>query len=85
MVRITLWDRDAARIAEIEKNIKGAFNELKIKGEIIIMSEPPLLARTGIIHRVPVLEINGLQYSLKAGETMPQRDIVDLLAALKLS
>ena len=79
---ITLWDRDATRIADIEKNLRSAMKKLSMQGHIAIMSEPPLLNRMGLINRVPLLEINGMYWSLHVEETIPEADIIDLLTAL---
>lgn len=79
---ITLWDRDATRIADIEKNLRSAMKKLSMSGHVTIMSEPPLLNRMGVINRVPLLEINGMYWSLRADETIPESDILDLLTAL---
>lgn len=79
---ITLWDRDATRISEIERNLRSAMKKLAIKGHITIMSEPPLLNRMGVLHRVPLLKINGMYWSLHVEETIPEQDIIDLLTAL---
>ncbi len=81
-MNITLWDRDATRIADIEKNLRSAMKKLAIEGHITIMSEPPLLNRMGVINRVPLLEINGMYWSLHVEETIPESDIIDLLSAL---
>ena len=79
---ITLWDRDATRISDIERNLRSAMKKLAIEGHITIMSEPPLLNRMGVLHRVPLLEIDSMYWSLHVEETIPEKDIIDLLAAL---
>ena len=79
---ITIWDCDATRISDIERNLRSAMKKLSVEGHITIMSEPPLLNRMGVIHRVPLLEINGMYWSLHVEETIPEADIIDLLRAL---
>lgn len=62
VLNITLWDNDVPRIAEIKRNLHRALLRLGLRGRVRIMSEPPLLARMGMLNEVPVLEIGGLYW-----------------------
>ena len=84
MLRITIWDNDALRIAEIDKNLQSALDELKIKGLILSNSEPPLLARENLLGRLPVLEIAGNYWSRKAGRVFSKDECIQLLSKFKL-
>ena len=47
------------------------------------MSEPPLLARMGVLHRVPILEIDGVQWALVPNCTISEEDCRNLLKILE--
>jgi len=76
---ITIWDNNAARMAEIDHNIHLVLRELKLKGIVNSISEPPLLARENLLNRVPVLEIEEKYWSLKANTVIGQTEIKNLL------
>lgn len=59
-LKIVIWDISPDRIAQIDKNLYIALQNIGLKGVITCNSEPPSLMRAGVYHRVPVLEINGL-------------------------
>ena len=82
MVRITIWDTNAERIAEIDRNLHLAMQELGIKGATRSISEPPLLARESLLDRVPVLEIAGRHWSLTPNTTITQKLCRELLRML---
>lgn len=77
---ITLWDNDAPRIAQIERNLHQAMRNLGLQGQVDIMSEPPLLARMGMLNEVPVLEIGGLYWKREAGRVIGLKACESLLA-----
>lgn len=69
-LEITLWDNDIPRMAEIERNLHQAMRVLGLHGQVNFMSEPPLLARMGMLNEVPVLEIGGLYWKHGANRTI---------------
>jgi hypothetical protein len=83
MLQITIWDNDALRIAEIDRNLQSALSELKAKGLILSNSESPLLARENLIDRVPVLEIAGNYWSKKTGKVFSKAECLSLLSKFK--
>lgn len=84
MLQITIWDNDAQRIAEIDRNLHFSLAELKIQGLILSNSDPPLLARENLLDRLPVLEIAGNYWSKKAGEVFSKDECISLLSKFKL-
>lgn len=83
MLRITIWDNDALRIAEIDRNLQSALSELRIEGLILSNSEPTLLARENLLDRVPVLEIGGNYWSKKTGKAFSKAECHSLLSKFK--
>lgn len=82
-LRIIIWDHNADRIAAIDHNLHCALRKVGIRGEVFSMSEPPLLARKGLIHRVPVLEIGGMHWSLTPGEEISEAACEQLLSRFR--
>lgn len=80
---LILWDHNTERIAEISANIRKVMQEKGIEGTIRVMSEPPLLARMGVLHRVPILEIDGVQWALVPNCTISEEDCRNLLKILE--
>ena len=81
-MEIIIWDLDPNRIAEINRNLRMALKDAGIKATIAIMSEPPLISRMNLTHRVPLLEIGGNYWSLPPGEPITQRACTRLLRQL---
>lgn len=81
-LEIVIWDTDAERIAEIDRNLYSAFKELGIKGLVTCNAEPPSLARAGLMDRVPVLEIAGKYWSREPGKALSVDACVKLLEKL---
>ncbi|KIX12864.1 hypothetical protein [Dethiosulfatarculus sandiegensis] len=81
-LEIIIWDYNADRIAAIDHNLHSAMRKLNCQGRVKSMSEPPLLARTGVLPRVPVLEIDGMYWSLRPGEEIPETACEHLLARI---
>lgn len=81
-LEITIWDYDADRIAAIDRNLCRALQKHGRQGKVTCMSEPPLLVRVGVIHRVPLLEIGGMYWSLTPGEEISEAACDQLLAIL---
>ena len=84
---IVIWDIDAARINDIDRNLRQAMKELGLRGQVTSMSEPPLVARMGLLGKTPVLEINSLYWSLPQGEeiTLGQCRILLFTLAMRSS
>ncbi len=82
-MEISIWDIKPERIAEINKNLRAALYEAGMKANIMIMSEPPLVARMNLTEKVPLLEIDGMYWSLKPGETISQSACLALLNHIK--
>lgn len=80
---VTIWDHDVRRIYEIEKNLRNVLKSMNIQGQISIMSEPPLLARTGVLHQIPLLEIQGKFWGTTPGRSISEQDILALLNIIK--
>lgn len=80
MLTITIWDNDADRIAEIDRNLRKSLSGLKMQALILSNAEPPLLARENLLDRVPVLEIAGKYWSKKPGKAFTIQDCVQLLS-----
>mgnify|MGYP000922589503 CR=1 FL=1 len=76
---ITIWDNDSARIADIDVNLGNAMRRLGLKGLVRIMSEPPLLAREGLLNDVPVLEIQGRYWKIHPNRTITEEECLSLL------
>ncbi len=82
-INITIWDLQPARIHRIEQHLADALRDLQIKGNINSMSEPPLLSRMDMLHRIPALEIDGSLWTLSADREMSYELCFSLLARLK--
>ena len=83
-MQITIWDLNPNRIAEINKNLLMAIKDTGAKASITIMSEPPLIARMNLTHRVPLLEIDGNYWNLPPGEPITHKACVQLLQKIAL-
>lgn len=79
---ITVYDLVPERLAQIEENLKSAQKQLGIKGDVYLISEPPLISRMNIYHRIPVLEIDGQYWSKNFYETISEQDCVELLKTI---
>jgi hypothetical protein len=83
VLQIIIWDNDKQRIAEIDKNLHVALNELKLKALILSNSEPPSIARENLLNRLPVLEIEGRYWSMRPGSAFSKKDCISLLSRFK--
>ncbi len=81
--KITIWDNDPSRIAQIEQSLMLVMKDLGIKYEISSMSEPPLLSRMGLYGKTPALEINGNYWTWKIGEVIPEQKVKNLLVFIE--
>ena len=78
-IDICIWDNDSARIAEIDANLARALRSLGMRGNVRSMSEPPLLAREGLLNDVPALEIAGRYWKLRPNQTISEEACRSLL------
>lgn len=82
ILEITIWDLDPVRIADIRHNLALAFQDVGIRANIIVMSEPPLISRMQLLHRIPLLEIKGKYWELKRGYPISREACLSLLRQL---
>lgn len=76
---ITIWDNNAERIVEIERNLTVALHRLGMRGTVRSMSEPPLLGREGLLNDVPVLEIGENYWKLRPNQVITEEQCLSLL------
>ena len=79
MMHIVIWDIDAERISQIDKNLNRALNELGLRAVVASNAEPLSLERENLLPRLPVLEINGLYWSLTPGKVFSKEQCKSLL------
>ena len=79
MMRITIWDIDPERIAQIDKNLNMALIELGVRAVVASNADPLSLERENLLPRLPVLEINDLFWSLKPGRAFSKAQCKSLL------
>lgn len=80
---ITIWDTHAGRIAEIERNLLSAMKRVGVRVVVDSQSEPPMISRMNLLHRIPTLEVDGMFWTLEPGETISEESCVQLLTMLK--
>jgi len=80
--KITIWDVNANRIAEISENLLRAMQSVGSRYDLEIMSEPPLISRMGLLDRLPSFEVDGMYWTLKPGETVTQKEAEQLIRIL---
>ena len=80
--KITIWDVNAKRIAEISENLLRAMQSVGSRYDLEIMSEPPLVSRMGLLNRVPTFEVNGMYWTLRPGETVTQEEAEQFIRIL---
>ena len=83
MMHIVIWDIDAERISRIDKNLNRALNELGLRAVVASNAEPLSLERENLLPRLPVLEINGLYWSLTPGKVFSKEQCKSLLLRLR--
>lgn len=81
--KIVIWDTDARRATEISRNLGLAMRAAACRYDLEIMSEPPLVARAGLNGRLPVLEVDGMLWTWKVGEGIPEEAAAMLLRKLE--
>jgi thioredoxin 1 len=67
MEQIILWESRGEIIRACELAVHEALKELGLKAVVTVNSEPPLIGRHHLWERLPVLEIQGLHWSLRPG------------------
>lgn len=82
-MNIRILDIDARRIAEIDRSINLALREMRIDALVTSNSEPPSLAREGLIGKVPVLEIAGKYWSIPGKRAFTKEECIQLLTKLQ--
>lgn len=80
---VTIWDTHAPRIAETERNLLAAMKRAGVRVVVDSQSEPPMVSRMNLLHRVPTLEIDGMFWTLNPGEAISEEACVQLLTALR--
>lgn len=80
---ITIWDTHAGRIAQIERNLLAAMKRAGVRVVVDSQSEPPMVSRMNLLHRVPTLEVDGMFWTLEPGETISEESCLQLLTVLK--
>jgi len=85
MDKITIWEVNKEIISACEKALTEALKDLKLKKEIHINSEPPLISRHGLFGRLPVLEIQGRFWNLKPNCSFTKEQVIGLLKRLYLN
>lgn len=80
---ITIWDTHAGRIAEIERNLISAMKKAGVRVSVDSQSEPPMVSRMNLLHRVPTLEVDGMFWTLEPGQVISEESCVGLLTMLK--
>ena len=83
MMHIVIWDIDAERISQIDKNLNRALNELGLRAVVASNAEPLSLERENLLPRLPVLEINCLYWSLTPGKVFSKEQCKSLLRRLR--
>jgi hypothetical protein len=78
MQEIQIWESNVERIRACELAVYQALKELGLKGRVVVNSEPPLISRHQLWDRLPVLEIDGLRYSLHPGEAFTGEQLTRL-------
>lgn len=69
---ITLWDDNCQRLMEIEKNLRVVMRKMNIHATVQLNSELPLLKRSGVHGKTPILQINdGKFWTYRVDETIP--------------
>jgi len=75
MEQIILWESRGEIIRACELAVHEALKELGLKAVVTVNSEPPLIGRHHLWKRLPVLEIQGLHWSLRPGCAFRVRDL----------
>ena len=85
MEEIILWESNGETIRACEQAVSAALKELGLEAVLIVNSEPPLISRNQLWARLPVLEIRGLQWSLRPGCAFKTEDLKLLFSNIFLN
>ena len=84
MEEIILWESRGETIRACELAVYQALKALNLKARVTINSEPPLISRSQLWERLPVLEIRGLRWSLRPGQPFTAEQLTHLFARVFL-
>jgi hypothetical protein len=79
MQEIILWASDPQIIHPSLEAIQAALQALHIQAVVTVNMEPPLISRNQLWDRLPVIEINGLRWSLAPGRAFTSAQVTRLL------
>ncbi len=82
MEEILIWESNVERIRACETAVYQALKELGLKARVIVNSEPPLISRNQLWERLPVLEIQGLRWSLRPGHAFTAEQLTRLFGKI---
>lgn len=85
MEQIILWESHPARLLACQEAIQQALTNLGVRAVLIVQSEPPLISRNRLGDRLPVLEIQGVYWSLHPGKAFTAQEVSQLLRRLGIS
>ena len=83
IMRLTLYDVEAGRLMQCEKNLQQALREMGLQAAVTCISEPPFLAREQLLDRVPVVEYQDKRWSLTPGKIPGVEQLKTLLAIMQ--
>lgn len=84
MQKITLWDENSQRLMALESNLRLVMSAMRIRAEVQLNSEPPLLARNGINGKTPAVQVNdGDFWTHIPGKPVSVESLEALLTALR--
>jgi len=79
---IILWESDVKIIHACTLSIYKTLKKLGLKATVIVNSEPPLIGRKQLWGRLPVIEIRGLDWSLRPGCAFTVEDLTPLFSRI---
>lgn len=82
MEEILIWESNVERIRACESAVYQALKELGLKARVTVNSEPPLISRNQLWERLPVLEIQGLRWSLHPGRAFTAEQLTRLFGKI---
>ena len=82
ILEIVLWECDYKIIRECEIALHEALKKIGLKAVVTVNCEPPLIARNQLWDRLPVLEINGLYFSLHPGRAFTVEELLRLFKVI---
>lgn len=82
ILEIALWECNSDVIRACETALHEALKKLGLRAVITINCEPPLISRNQLWDRLPVLEIQGLYFSLHPGRPFSVEELTRLFKIL---